>query len=313
LPGLVAYDAGGSEAREHEVSDVSPSGLYLRTEERWATGDVILLTLQKKGSNDKSPDRSVAVQAGTVRWGDDGVGLTFVLPKEVEFHPWLGLAKIRERETEAEYFVREFRKAKALGFVRRICPPAVVTVEKLLDDRIGIKRTTSAVEIALQAEEKLDQMDDVAGLRAHPELVARIIENGSWAEHDWIQDLWAGLLVTSCTADGQDKSNLIFAELLDKLTPIHLRILSAACQKGAVAMSEGESISKLTLYFTAEELIEATGSHSLLKIQQTISHLSTFGLLVESARSTYIPITEKTKTTPTKLGLQMHARCLGQR
>jgi hypothetical protein len=313
LPGLIAYGRVGSDAREYEVGDVSPSGLYLRTPERWPTGEILLLTLQKKGSKDHTPDRQVAVEAGTVRWGEDGIGLTFVLPKEMEFHPWRGLEKTKLPETGAEYFVREFRKAKALGFVRRICAPAVVEVEELLDDRLSIKRIATAVGIALKAEAMFSQMEGVVGFRAHPELVVKIIENGSWADSDWVQQLWAGLLVTSCTADGQDKSNLIFVELLDKLTPIHLRILSAACKKGAEVISEGESISKLTLYFSPEELIEATGSQSLLKIQQTISHLSTFGLLAESARSSYIPITEKTKTTPTNLGLQMHARCHGRR
>ncbi len=313
LPGLVVFDVASDDPTPHEVGDVSPTGLYLRTEQRWPKGDLISLSLQRKGSTEKGSDHRIAVQAEAVRWGEDGVGLTFVLPDEVEFHPWRGLQERRTHETEAEYFVREFRMARAMGFLRRICPPAVDEIGQMFHNRLSNKRVASAVEIAIKAEELLAQIDNPEGVLAHPNVVVRILDDGSWAEVDWIQRLWAGLLVTSCTADGQDKSNLVFVELLDKLTPIHLRILSAACRKGHEVLSEGGSTSTLTLYFTAEELIEATGSHSLLKIQQTISHLSTFGLLAGSARSSYVPITEKTKTTPTTLGLEMHARCHGRR
>jgi hypothetical protein len=311
LPDLVAYDANSSDSKPHEVGDVSPTGIYLRTDARWQPGELISLTLQERGANDL--ERRVAVQAGAVRWGDDGVGLSFALPQGVEFHPWHGIQERKSQETAAEYFVRELRAARALGFLRRICPPAAEAIRQMLYERIGNKRAASAVEIAFKAEELLAQKGNTEGMLAHPEIVMRIIEDGSWSEVDWIQKLWAGLLVTSCTGNGQDKSNLVFIELLEKLTPIHLRILSAACKKGDAAISAGESATTLALYCTAEELIEATGSKSLLKIQQTIGHLSTFGLLAESGKSSYVPIAEKTKTTPTILGLRMHARCQGRR
>jgi hypothetical protein len=315
LPGLIAFDATSSDPQAQEVGDVSPSGLYLRTKdrERWPKGEFFSLTLETRGATEKGPDWNVEVRAGAVRWDDDGVGLSFKLPKGVEFHPWHGLHERRTRETEAEYFVREFRLAQALGFLGRISPPAQEEIKHMLYERLSNKRVANAVAIAFATEKLLAKRENAGRMKAHPSVVVSIIENGSWAEIDWVQQLWAGLLVTSCTADGQDESNLVFADLLSRMTPIHLRILSAACRKGAEVISSGGSISTMTLYCTAEELIEATGSHSLLKIQQTIAHLSTFGLLAESARSSYIPITEKTKTTPTTLGLQMHARCHGRR
>ncbi len=309
LPGLVAYDVNSNDQKPHEVRDVSPTGLYLRTEERWDPGELITLTLQERGAID--PGRRVAVQAGAVWWGNDGVGLSFALAEGVEFHPWHRIKERKTEETEAEYFVRELRAARALGFLRRICPPAAEEIRQMLYERISNKRAASAVEIAFKAEELLGQRGN--DMLAHPDVVLRILEDGSWSEVDWIQKLWAGLLVTSCTGNGQDKSNLVFVELLEKLTPIHLRILCAACKKGDAAISAGESATTLALYCTAEELIDATGSKSLLKIQQTIGHLSTFGLLAESGKSSYVPIAEKTKTTPTILGLRMHARCQGRR
>jgi hypothetical protein len=315
-PGLVAYDANDTEAKPLEVGDVSPTGLYLRTREQWRPGDLISLTLAKKTASEKEYHSRVAVQAGAVRCGEDGVGLSFVLPGDVEFHPWNRVHTKRATETDGEYFVRELRTANALGFLRRICPPASDEMRLLLYERHSNKRVANAVTIALKAEELVARSGKAGSVVAHPDVVMRILEDGSWAEDEWIQQFWAGLLVTSCTMDGQDKSNLVFVDMLDKLTPIHLRILSAACRKGSEVVSAGESTSKLTLYFTTDELIAAAGTHSLSRIHQTIRHLSNFGLLTESARPSYIAATEKkvkTKTTPTSLGLEMYARCNGRR
>ena len=314
-PGLVAYDATGGNAQPCEVGDVSPTGIFVRTKERWRLGDLISLTLQRKNATEREQHSRVVVQAGTVRNDADGVGLTFVLPENVEFRPWQRVHTKRSDETDGQYFVRELRTAKALGFLRHICPPAGEEIEKLLYERHSNKRVASAVAIALKAEELLAQNDKGETTLAHPQLVVRILEDGSWAEDEWIQQRWAGLLATSCTADGLDKSNLVFVEMLDKLTPIHLRILYAACRKGAEVNSTAESTSRVTLYCTADELIEAAGTHSLPRIQQTIGHLANFGLLAENNRPSYIHATEKTKTktTPTSLGLTMFARCNGRR
>jgi hypothetical protein len=312
-PGLVAYDTNGG--KPCEVSDVSPTGLFVRTRERWRPGDLISLTIQKKNATEKEYQSRVVVQAGTVRCGADGVGLTFALPEGVEFRPWHRVHTKRSDETDGEYFVRELRIARALGFLRRICPPAGDEIRQLLYVRHSNKRVASAAAIALKAEELLMQNGNADSVVAHPDLVVRILEDGSWAEDEWIQQRWAGLLATSCTKDGQDKSNLVFVEMLDKLTPIHLRILYAACRKGAEVMSTDEQTSKITLYCTADELIEAAGTHSLPRIQQTIGHLANFGLLAENNRPSYLHATEKTKskTTPTSLGFQMFARCSGRR
>jgi hypothetical protein len=314
-PGLVAYDARGGNGKPCEVGDVSPTGIFVRTKERWQPGDLISLTLQKKNATEKEQHSRVVVQAGTVRNGTDGVGLTFVLPGNIDFRPWQRVHTKRSDETDGQYFVRELRTAKALGFLRRICPPAGEEIKQLLYERHSNKRVASAVAIALKAEELLAQNPNGESTLAHPHLVVRILEDGSWAEDEWIHHLWAGLLATSCSADGQDQSNLMFVEMLDKLTPIHLRILYAACRKGAEVNSTAESASKVALYCTADELIEAAGTHSLPRIQQTIGHLANFGLLAENNRPSYINATEKTKTktTPTSLGLAMFTRCSGHR
>jgi hypothetical protein len=77
LPGLAAYFWTGGAPEEHCVRDISPSGLYVVTEERWYPGTVVRMTLTD--SAQPIVERSISVHASSVRWGNDGVGLHFVV------------------------------------------------------------------------------------------------------------------------------------------------------------------------------------------------------------------------------------------
>jgi PilZ domain len=78
-PRLGAYYWTNAAPKEHGIRDISSTGLYLLTEERWYPGTLVMMTLQKKGEIEGEADASIAVQSKAVRWGSDGVGLQFVL------------------------------------------------------------------------------------------------------------------------------------------------------------------------------------------------------------------------------------------
>jgi uncharacterized membrane protein (UPF0127 family) len=84
LPGLVAYYWTGSTPRAYQISDISSSGFYVLTEERWFPGTMVLMTLQRTDRAGKNLDDSIAVQSRVVRWGSDGLGLAFVLSRAVD-------------------------------------------------------------------------------------------------------------------------------------------------------------------------------------------------------------------------------------
>jgi hypothetical protein len=76
-PQLFAYYFTGGPPVAKRVRDISTSGLYLETGERWYLGTIVQLTLtdrlRPKGS------QSISLFAKVVRWGSDGVGLKFLL------------------------------------------------------------------------------------------------------------------------------------------------------------------------------------------------------------------------------------------
>jgi hypothetical protein len=84
LPGLVAYYWTGSTPRAYRIADISSSGFYVLTEERWFPGTMVLMTLQRTDRNGKNLEDSIAVQSRVVRWGSDGLGLAYVLTKAVD-------------------------------------------------------------------------------------------------------------------------------------------------------------------------------------------------------------------------------------
>ena len=77
LPGLAAYFWTGCAPVEHGVRDISPSGLYVLTDERWYPGTIVRLTLTDR--RERTAESSITVSASVMRWGNDGVGLQFVL------------------------------------------------------------------------------------------------------------------------------------------------------------------------------------------------------------------------------------------
>jgi hypothetical protein len=77
LPGLVAYFFTGSAPTPHQVRDISTSGLFVLTSERWYQGTYVRLTLTDE--REPTAKRSITLHARVVRSADDGVALEFLL------------------------------------------------------------------------------------------------------------------------------------------------------------------------------------------------------------------------------------------
>jgi hypothetical protein len=77
IAGLVAYYWDGGRPTAHNVKDISLTGLYMFTQDRWYPGTVIQLTLQETDKTIAPSDRWIIVHAKVVRQGSDGVALLF--------------------------------------------------------------------------------------------------------------------------------------------------------------------------------------------------------------------------------------------
>ena len=276
-------------------------------------GEVVALTLHRYGLPEESPEPPIVVEAKVVRWGDDGMGLAFVLPEGMDLRLWESQIEAEDRLTEPEAILREFRLAGSISFLRQLCPSAAEEIRQLLREGLGNRRDASAVEIAGKAERLLASRSGAGTLLAHPQLLLRILEDGSWSEEDWVRQLWARLLVASCTVDGQDDSNLVFVDLLSRLSPVQFRILTAACTRSTKSTSGPVVTLSRPYVCKAEELVAITNKQNLLSIDRDIAYLSELELIAKSVRTSSLMANENVDITPTNLGLKLYARCTGNR
>jgi hypothetical protein len=77
-PGLVAYYWTGGSPQAYRLGNVSQSGFFLLTEERWLPGTRIVMTLQRDDSGEAKSEEIHRVESEVIRWGVDGVGCSFV-------------------------------------------------------------------------------------------------------------------------------------------------------------------------------------------------------------------------------------------
>jgi hypothetical protein len=83
-PRVVAYFWDGGTPAAHCIRDISSSGIYLLTTQRWYPGTLVTMTLQRTEKDEAGVRQSITVQARVMRSAEDGVGLRFVVPKTEE-------------------------------------------------------------------------------------------------------------------------------------------------------------------------------------------------------------------------------------
>lgn len=308
-PGLGAYKTNDWNPVPVPIKDISSTGVYLETPERWLPGDMVSLTLQKIGPVELSPEHRFEVKARIVRWGDDGIGLAFVLPSGMKVHLWEEPAENEEDAPDPEDVVREFRIAEAIAFLDRICPDASAQVEQLMRKGLRRQRCASALAIALKAEELLALGSIANRMRAHPDIVIRVFEDGSWAEAEWLQHFWAGLLATSCNLDKIDQSNLNLVEVFSQLTPLHARILAITCGKAAKEMSAPGWTGAKPPSCSVPEIVQQMDAREIVRIDRDLGHMENMELIEGIGMSSRLEAFRDAPVTPTPLAMELYARC----
>jgi len=80
-PPLIAHYWTGAAPAGQGIQDISATGLYLVTEQRWYMGTVVKIILQRTDASDENLEDSIAVMAKVVRADSSGVGFQFVAEK----------------------------------------------------------------------------------------------------------------------------------------------------------------------------------------------------------------------------------------
>ena len=208
---------------------------------------------------------------------------------------------------EAAHTVTKAAVDGARAFLSRICLPAADEFGLLLKDRVSAWRRSNAVKIAQKAEQKYNELPPSQGRHTHPRLLMQIIDQGSWIEDEEVQELWAGLIASSCTDEGKDDSNLMFIDFLARLTLSEARALDYICRRSTKIRTKAGWVAAEFLFVPLSVLQGIMTISDFHRIDRELDHLRTLGLIDGGFPEDSVDA----QVQPTALALQMYARCQG--
>lgn len=198
----------------------------------------------------------------------------------------------------------------ASAFLSSICMPAAEEFGEWMKDEVHLlrKRSINAVRLADRARRLVEQAPQ-GEVHAPPRLVAQIIETGSWSEEEELQQMWGGLLASACSPDGKDDSNLIFTDLLSRMTIAETRLINFLCSNAIVGLSHEGLVMATKMTMAGGLLIEIMDLPDIHDVDRELDHLRELGLIQEGfGRGTGVA-----NVTPSALALNMFMRCSGFR
>lgn len=202
----------------------------------------------------------------------------------------------------------------AAAFLSRICLPAAEEFGLLLRDKVHHWRSANMVAVTQMAEAKLTLSGAGPEVYAHPRLLGTILDEGSWTSDSEVQEMWAGLLASSCTASGDDDSNLLFVNLLSRLTRLQARVMKYACEHLPKAVTQVGLIVPLErLTVSRAELVGITGEDDVQRLDRELDHLRSLELLAIHSGFPANSVDLTADITPTGLAIHMYVRCQGVR
>ncbi len=306
-----AYRWADTAMKSEPVRDISSTGVYVVTPDRWPVGSVLALTMQKQGPLEVSPERRITALARVARIGNHGVGFSFIVPQDDNERIWKSILDSFVQQMLAKDMAGLVRMAQAVATLSQICPEGAESINELIGKRLSNHRVGNASTIALHAEAILAAAETHSARRCHPALLVRILEDGSITDEDWLQQLWGGLIASSCSSSGADISAMPYIEIFSQLTPVPARILTIVAAVSSKYLNEAGDLAARPLACTAEELGTAAGSRGT-QTERELERLVALGLLERKDASSSKPDQPADiLIAPTTLGLELFARCNG--
>jgi hypothetical protein len=197
----------------------------------------------------------------------------------------------------------------AAAFLSRICLPAAEEFGLLLKDKVSAWRAQNLIKVTEKAERKLRDSPNPEKRHTHPRILSLTIENSSWVDSDEVQEMWAGLLASSCTEEGKDESNLIFINLLSQLTTSEVKIVNYCCEHAEKYTGVAGWIGAKSFPASIDELQNITGITDVHRLDRELDHLRSLELL--DINSGFVAHSTDANLSPSTLALNLYVRCQG--
>lgn len=198
------------------------------------------------------------------------------------------------------------------AFLEKICMPAAEEFGLLMKDRIAGWRQSNLGSIVINSKSKMSGLSVPDEFKADPRVVHKIVEEGSWVDDSAVQDMWGGLLASSCTETGDDDSNLLFVNHLSQLTKLQAKIIRLACER-ADKFESGGLIMSYQFILPTDHFSRLVDEPDIQRLDRECDDLRSRGLFVQTVGGFHSQNVELVNLTPSPLALHMYVRCQGSR
>lgn len=165
-------------------------------------------------------------------------------------------------------------------FLDVVFKPGLEELGYLFKDKVRQWRLNNILRVLDKAKGKMYFDGQELNLKANPRVGLAIMEECSSVDSDELQDLWAGLFVSSCTPDGRDDSNMNFVDLLRRMSSVEARILDYACRNCKKVVYPNKLILAQSFVIPFDLLTRITGTDDIYRLDNELDHLRSIGLLV---------------------------------
>ena len=166
------------------------------------------------------------------------------------------------------------------SFLKAVFKPGLEELGFLIQDKVRQWRLNNILRTLEKAKGKLSFDGRELNLSANARVGLSIMEGCSMVDDDQLQDLWAGLFVSSCTPDGRDDSNMNFVDLLRRMSSIEARIHDYACRHCGKRLYPNKLILADDLTVSFDMLTEIAGTDNLYRLDSELDHMRSVELLV---------------------------------
>lgn len=195
----------------------------------------------------------------------------------MEINDILGIKPIGEAGLEAT-------KAAVKGvssFLEIVFKPGLEELGFLLKDEVRYWRLNNILSTLNKAKGKMYFDGQQLNLTANTRVGITIMEGCSEVDNEELQDLWAGLFVSSCTPEGKDDSNMNFVDLLRRMSSVEAKIIDYACSNCKKFIYPNKLIVADKISVSFEKLVKIAGIDNVYRLDSELDHMRSIELLLQ--------------------------------
>lgn len=169
------------------------------------------------------------------------------------------------------------------SFLEVVFKPGLEELGFLIKDEVRLWRLNNIVKVLDKAKGRMCFDGQEINLTANARVGLSIMEECSNVDNGELQDLWAGLFVSSCTPDGRDDSNMNFVDLLRRMSSVEAKILDYACNHCKKCLHPNKLITAEQLDVSFDDLTKIAGTDDLYRLDSELDHMRSIEVLVSDS------------------------------